>query len=150
MNGNASTSSYIAESIDLLHGRLGHVNYASTKRLKNLKLIFAVNVDNASKCFVCVAAKYAKRPFKSVNSRQTILLKLVYSDLASFKNTAIKGGKMFYVTFVNDYLRCTKVYLIRFKNEAKEIFLKYKAEVENQLDRKIKRLRTDRGEEYEN
>jgi len=29
------------------------------------------------------------------------------------------------------------------------MFLKYKAEVENQLDQKIKRLRTDRGVEYE-
>ena len=29
------------------------------------------------------------------------------------------------------------------------MFLKYKAEVENQLDQKIKRLRSDRGEEYD-
>jgi len=29
------------------------------------------------------------------------------------------------------------------------MFLKYKEEVENQLDRKIKRLRIDSGEEYE-
>ena len=29
------------------------------------------------------------------------------------------------------------------------MFLKYKAEVENQLGKKIKRLRTDRGGEYE-
>jgi len=29
------------------------------------------------------------------------------------------------------------------------MFLKYKAEVENQLDRKIKRLRSDRGGEYD-
>ncbi|XP_070037063.1 uncharacterized protein [Nicotiana tomentosiformis] len=36
----------------------------------------------------------------------------------------------------------------RLKDEAKSMFLKYKAEVENQLDRKIKRLRSDRGGEY--
>ena len=29
------------------------------------------------------------------------------------------------------------------------MFLKYKVEVENQLDRKIKRLRSDRGDEYD-
>ncbi|KAK4402771.1 hypothetical protein Sango_1017800 [Sesamum angolense] len=34
------------------------------------------------------------------------------------------------------------------KDEASEMFLKYKAEVENQLDKKIKRLRSDRGGEY--
>ncbi|XP_056688275.1 uncharacterized protein [Spinacia oleracea] len=35
------------------------------------------------------------------------------------------------------------------KNEAQEMFLKYKAEVENQLDSNIKRLRNDRGGEYD-
>ena len=38
---------------------------------------------------------------------------------------------------------------MRHKDEAGEVFLKYKAEVENQLGKKIKRLRTDRGGEYE-
>jgi len=33
LNGNASTSAYIAESVDLRHGRLGQVNFAWTKQL---------------------------------------------------------------------------------------------------------------------
>jgi len=37
------------------------------------------------------------------------------------------------------------VYLFRSKNEAKELFLKYEAEVVNELDRKIKRLIINRG-----
>ena len=51
--------------------------------------------------------------------------------------------------FVDDYSRYTKVYLLRSKNEAEEMFLKYKAEMKNQLDLKIKGLRTDRDGEYE-
>ena len=35
--------------------------------------------------------------------------------------------------------------LLRNKDEAFDMFLSYKAEVENQLDRKIKRIRSDRG-----
>ena len=31
LNGNAFTSTYIAVSVDLWHGRLGHVNFASIK-----------------------------------------------------------------------------------------------------------------------
>ena len=42
----------------------------------------------------------------------------------------------------------TKVYLIKSKYEAGSIFLKFKGEVRNQLDRKIKRSRSDRGGEY--
>ena len=59
-----------------------------------------------------------------------------------------KGGKKIYVTFIDDYSRFTRVYLLRNKDEAFDMFLSYKAEVENQLDRKIKRIRYDRGGEY--
>jgi transposase InsO family protein len=40
------------------------------------------------------------------------------------------------------------VYLLKTKDEALNYFKAYKTEVENQLERKIKRLRSDRGEEY--
>jgi transposase InsO family protein len=40
------------------------------------------------------------------------------------------------------------VYLLKIKDEALNYFKAYKAEVENQLERKIKRLRSDRGGEY--
>ena len=35
------------------------------------------------------------------------------------------------------------------KNEPRDVFIKYKNEVENQLSKKIKRLKTNRGGEYE-
>ena len=41
------------------------------------------------------------------------------------------------------------MYLLRNKDEAMNAFIKYKNEVENQLSKKIKRLRSDRGGEYE-
>jgi len=59
-----------------------------------------------------------------------------------------RGGKSYFVTFIDDYFRYTKVYLIQHKNEAFDMFLSYKTEVENQLNRKIKRLRSDRDGEY--
>jgi transposase InsO family protein len=40
------------------------------------------------------------------------------------------------------------VYLLKTKDEALHYFKAYKADVENQLERKIKRLRSDRGGEY--
>ena len=55
-----------------------------------------------------------------------------------------RGGKRYYVTFIDDYSRFTKVYLLRNKDESFDMFLKYKTKVENQLSRKIKRVRSDR------
>ena len=61
----------------------------------------------------------------------------------------IRGGKRFYITFIDDYSRYTRVYILRNKDEARNAFIKYKNEVKNQLSKKIKRLRIDRGVEYE-
>ena len=51
------------------------------------------------------------------------------------------------MTFIDDYTRFIRVYLLRNNDEAFDMFLSYKAKVENQLDRKI-RIRSDRGGEY--
>ncbi|KAJ0008485.1 hypothetical protein Pint_29037 [Pistacia integerrima] len=60
-----------------------------------------------------------------------------------------RGGKKFYITFIDDYSKYTRVYLLRIKDEVIKMFLTYKNEVENQLNKKIKRLRTYKGGEYE-
>jgi len=104
------------------------------KRLRDMRLIPNVNTGNCSKCHLCVEVKFAKQAFKSVTARKTELLELVHLNLADFKNTISKGGKKWYITFVDDYSRYINVYLFKFKDEAKEMPLKYKAKVENQLD----------------
>ena len=58
-----------------------------------------------------------------------------------------RGGKKFYVIFIDDYSRFTRVCLHRNKDEAFVMFLSYKVEAKNQLDMKIKRIRFDRGGE---
>ena len=58
-------------------------------------------------------------------------------------------GKKYFITFRNDCSNYCYVYLIHNKDEAFEKFKTYKVVVENQLERKIKALRSDRGGEYE-
>lgn len=148
MNENASSSAYIVESVNIWHARLGHVNMDSIKRLRKLQLLPDMDLNNTARCQICVEAKHSKRAFKSVEHRNTELLELIHSDLADFKGTVSKGGKMYYVSFVDDFSRYTRIYLLKSKDEAAGTFMKYKLEVENQLNRKIKRLRSDRGGEY--
>jgi hypothetical protein len=57
-------------------------------------------------------------------------------------------GKIYFETFIEDFLRYTKLYLFRSKDEVYNMFLLYKTKVENQLNKKIKRVRSDRGSEY--
>ena len=150
INGNTSSSVYMLDSLDLWHGRLGHVNYSYLKRMKQLGLLNIMSVPyDQEKCQVCVESKSTKKTCKSIQKRETELLELIHSDLGDFKNHMTRSGKKFYVTFIDDCSRYTMVYLLRSKDETFEMFLKYKAEVENQLNRKIKRLRSDRGGEYD-
>ena len=59
-----------------------------------------------------------------------------------------KGGKRYFITFIDDFFRFTYVYLMKNKDESFDMFKRYKTEVENQKDRKIKILQSDRGGEY--
>ena len=75
-------------------------------------------------------------------------LELVHSDLCEMNGELTKGGKQYLMTFIDDCTRVCYMYLLKTKDEALHYFKVYKVEVENQLEKKIKRLRSDRGGEY--
>ena len=60
-----------------------------------------------------------------------------------------RGGKKYFITFIDDCTRYSYVYLLRSKDEALEVFKHYKNETENQLSKKIKVIRSNSGGEYE-
>jgi transposase InsO family protein len=81
-------------------------------------------------------------------ARNLAPLDLVHSDLCEMNGILTKGGKKDFMTLIDDCTRFCYVYLLKTKDEALHYFKIYKGEVENQLERKIKRLRFDRGGEY--
>ena len=149
MNNNKNTSVYIVDSFVLWHARLGHVNNRSIYRMVNLNLLpkFDVNIHN--KCEICTESKFARQSFKSVQERSNELLTLIHSDLCDFKAIPSRGGKNYFITFIDDCSKYCYVYLLHSKDEALNSFKTYKAEVENRLEKKIKVIRSDRGGEYE-
>ena len=147
-NKTSSSSTYIVDSCDVWHGRLGHVNFSYIRKIGELSLITKLFLENLEKCEVCVESKTIKKSCKLVE-RKSKLLSLIHSDLGDLKNTMTRGGKRFYITFIDDYSRDTRVYLLRNKDEAMDAFINYKNEVKNQLGKKIKRLKFDKGGEYE-
>nr|GEV37946.1 reverse transcriptase domain-containing protein [Tanacetum cinerariifolium] len=59
-----------------------------------------------------------------------------------------KKGASYFITFTDDYSRYSYVYLLKHKHEVFETFKVFKREVENQLGKTIKAIRSDRGSEY--
>ena len=58
------------------------------------------------------------------------------------------NGQQYFISFIDDYSCYGYIYLIHEKSESLDMFKAYKAEVENQLNRRIKTVRSDRGGEY--
>ena len=81
--------------------------------------------------------------------RHTKPLDLIHSDICDLKLIQTRGGNKYFITLVDDNTKYCYVYLLKTKAEAIEKFVLYKNEVENQLNKKIKVLRSDRGGEYE-
>ena len=51
--------------------------------------------------------------------------------------------------FVDEFSRRNWVYILRHNGKVLEVFVKWKKQIENQTDRKIKVLHSDHDEEYE-
>jgi hypothetical protein len=89
-----------------------------------------------------------RKPHKTVEARNLAPLDLIHSDLCEMNGILSKGGKRYFIIIIDDSTIFCYMYLLKLKDEALHYFKTYKAEVENQLERKIKRLRSDRGGEY--
>ncbi|KAL0400391.1 UNVERIFIED_CONTAM: Retrovirus-related Pol polyprotein from transposon TNT 1-94 [Sesamum radiatum] len=95
-----------------------------------------------------LVGKMTKKPFVGQSAIAKGLLDLVHTDVCGPLSVSARGGFSYFITFIDDHSRYGYVYLMRYKSEAFERFKEYRLEVENQTNRKIKALRSDRGGEY--
>ena len=91
--------------------------------------------------------KITCRQFRKAQ-RAEFPLQLIYSDICGPMNVWARSGATYFITFIDDFTYFGYVYLISHKSEALEFFKRYLNEGENQLDKSIKSLRTDREHEY--
>ena len=59
-----------------------------------------------------------------------------------------RGKYRYFLTFTDDLSRYGYIYLMKHKSETFEKFKEFQNEVENHRNKKIKFLRSDRGDEY--
>ncbi|CAK9814306.1 Retrovirus-related Pol polyprotein from transposon TNT 1-94 [Anthophora quadrimaculata] len=142
-----------SESDNLLrwHQRFGHLNVRDLRKLKSCNMVEGMNLRsnvNNVDCQVCDKGKICQQPFKSSNSKSTVKLGLVHSDICGPMRTESLGGAKYFVTFIDDHTRYTETKMLRNKSDVLEAFRKYKRQVEKQTGCAIKCLRTDNGREY--
>ncbi len=129
------------------HSRLGHVGQDRMSRLAKEGLMGPLSKINLPVCEHCLAGKACRKPFGRA-SRVSHPLELVHSDICGPVNVKARHGASYFLTFIDDYSRFGYVYLISHRYEVLDCFKRFLAEVENQQERTLKTLRTDRGREY--
>ena len=134
------------ESADLWHQRLGHVNQQQIYDFASQDIVKGVRVSKSpdiSFCESCVQGKMQRKPFKPMGEiRSTRKLERIHSDVCGPMPTESFGGKKYFVTFIDDFSKCCKVYFMRHK------FKEYEALTTNECGLNIGTLRSDNGGEY--
>jgi hypothetical protein len=85
---------------------------------------------------VC-ASKASSKPHKAAEERHLAPLELIHYDLCEMNGVLTKAGKRYFMMLIDHSTRFCYVYLLNTKSEALHYFKIYKAEVENQLERRL-------------
>ncbi|KAL3613382.1 hypothetical protein CASFOL_042795 [Castilleja foliolosa] len=134
-------------SANLWHKRLGHISKSRIERLVSKGIINSLDFSDLNVCVECIKGKQTKHK-KLGAYRSMDVLELIHTDICEPFPTASWNGQRYFITFIDDYSRYGYLYLIHEKSEALDMFKIFKAEVENQLGKKIKCVKSDRGGEY--
>jgi transposase InsO family protein len=117
-------------------------------QLSSLRIILNLSIVKCSKCQSCVQSKQPKKPHKAAEERHLAPLELIHFDICEMNIVLTEGGQRYFITMIDDASRYCYVYLLKTKDEVMNCFKTYKTKVQNQLEKKIKSLRSDRGGEY--
>lgn len=106
------------------------------------------NSNKINPCNHCYMAKSKHLPFPSFTTTTSSPLQLIHSDVWGPSPITSYNGFRYYIIFVDDFSRFTWVYFMTHKSEVPLIFAKFKEQIENLLNCKIKILRTNGGIEH--
>ncbi|KAK1616586.1 hypothetical protein QYE76_022103 [Lolium multiflorum] len=130
------------------HCRLGHIGVKRMKKLHSDGLLESLDFESLDRCEACLMGKMTKTPFSGTMERATDLLEIIHTDVCGPMSVASRGGYRYVLTFTDDLSRYGYIYFMKHKSETFEKFKEFQSEVENQRNKKIKFLRSDRGGEY--
>ncbi|GJT90879.1 retrotransposon protein, putative, ty1-copia subclass [Tanacetum coccineum] len=113
-----------------------------TSRIRHLQFQWYKGRDEEES--MSAKANYSKDETRGGN-RAEDLLGLIHIDLCGPFQVPTRDGDTCFVTFTDDFSRYGYVYLSTHKHEVFKTFVTFQRAVENQLDKNIKSLRSDRG-----
>lgn len=130
------------------HRRLGHQNNDQVGSvLKKCGISF---VGDKSQCESCVRGKAHRIPFAKRENATESIGELVHADVCGPVHVSSIGGRKYFLLIKDAFSHYRHIYFLKTKNEAADRIADYIRMLENQLDLKVKKLRTDNGGEFVN
>ena len=84
-------------------------------RLAKMSLIPNFTIVKGSKCQVCVQAKQPHKSHTTAEARDLAPLELIHSDLCEMNGLLTKGGKKYFMMWIDYSTRYCYVYLLKSK-----------------------------------
>ena len=139
-----------ASLFDLWHMRLGHLQSRVVQTVLQKQFCGHSFPVSNSFCKHCVMGKMTQLPFSNSTSYTTSPLEIVHKDVWDPAPINLINGHRYYVIFVDDFIRFTWFFPLKYKSQVLSSFQHFKRTMENLLGHSIKTLRTDCGGEYTN
>ena len=98
-------------------------------------------------CEYYLARKLTRKPFR-IRTRAETTLQLINSDIYGSMNVKARHAALYFITFIDNFTYYGHTFFISHESKALDCFKRYVNLVENQLDKRVKSLKTNRGREY--
>ncbi|KAG6676363.1 hypothetical protein I3842_15G147500 [Carya illinoinensis] len=143
-----TTSVSKLDDFTLWHYRLGHSSMTQ-KILNDMQLANSKPTNSPPiPCEICPLAKQHKLPF---TPSETLVFKpfdLIAVDIWGPNQVQSYNGTKYFLTIVDQYTRCTWIYLLQTKSEARTSLQNFIALAATQFESQIKTIRSDNGAEF--
>src|SRR5579862_2523950 len=108
----------VAKTADIWHERYDHINHETLRQSSSVvKGMEIEGPPSEQKCSACIIGKRSRQISRTPMERSNRLLALVHSDVLGPVQTPSHQGKLYYVSFIDDYSRYQFVYFLRHKSE---------------------------------
>ena len=144
---SSPSSSIACTSMDtplLIHSRLGHPNISKLQ-----KMVSHFSSLSSIESEPCQLRKHTRVSFpKGLDQRTKSPFELVHTDVWGPSRVESTLGFQYFVTFIDDYSRCTWLFLMKTRVNLFYIFHTFPAEVRTQFNTSIRILQSDNAKEY--
>jgi hypothetical protein len=138
----------------LWHRRLAHVGMKNLhKLLKGEYVLGLTNVcfEKDRPCVACQAGKQVGSTHHSKNVMTTSRpLELLHMDLFGLVAYHSIGGSKYGLVIIDDFSRYTWVFFLQDKSETQGTLKRFLRRAQNELELKVKKIRSDNGSEFKN